>query len=233
MDDLVSSLILPENIDDFLTFSPIPLDIFGEECNQTTLFGIQNDTVVGKVPKRKAKVASSRDGGEIDHKKKKTMHRDFERQRRQEMSALYRSLRSLMPHDYLKGRSVADHIQGVVSYIQQMQKRIECLHKTRDNLRKTLNSETFTDNMLNLTNDSIQIFEVTKTGLQVIVNTSLSGGVPLSKVLNALNREGLNVISSTSTISNEKMLHVIESQGNEGIEINVCELQNKLTGNAF
>lgn len=40
--------------------------------------------------------------GDENNKKKKIIHRDVERQRRQEMSTLYAALRALLPPDYLR-----------------------------------------------------------------------------------------------------------------------------------
>ncbi|GMQ05190.1 hypothetical protein CsSME_00050314 [Camellia sinensis var. sinensis] len=183
-----------DQIDDFLQFSSIP-------CQQLT---IQQDTELLVKPS-------------LCNYDRKIIHRDVERQRRQEMAALYRLLRSLLPLDYLKGkRSVADHMNEAVNYIRHLQKRIEVLSEKRDELkRSSLNQSSVNGGSKYLPSclkQSVTVVETSRGGVQVVVNTALIGRVSVSRVLDVLIREGLTVISCISTNINERSLHSIETE---------------------
>ncbi|KAJ7010792.1 transcription factor bHLH125 [Populus alba x Populus x berolinensis] len=68
-----------------------------EDCHE-----LANKTQHGRRRKSPIALGSIQDENPDDNKKKKIIHRDIERQRRQEMANLYGFLRRLLPLKYLK-----------------------------------------------------------------------------------------------------------------------------------
>ncbi|KAK7330664.1 hypothetical protein VNO77_24862 [Canavalia gladiata] len=168
-------------------------------------------------------------------KKRKIMHRDIERQRRQEMATLHASLRSLLPVEYLKGtRSMSDHMHQALNYIKHLESNIEELSNKRDGLQKSCNRSSYhtktMDNSLHSDKQGVVTVRSSWIGVEVVINTAIEDGIPLSRVLQALIREGLKIIDCNSTKVKGRLLHTIESEvSNGGRRIDQSELQRKLT----
>ncbi|KAF9602823.1 hypothetical protein IFM89_031683 [Coptis chinensis] len=154
-------------------------------------------------------------------KKRMKMHREVERQRRQEMATLYSKLRSLVPQEYLKGkRSISDHMNEAAHYIKHQQKKIKELVEKRDDLQRLSNSNN--SNMKNHSSCSQNYVTVHAcfSGVEIIVRNGPSDQVlPLSTVLGVLVEEGLSATSCTSTRVNENTFYAIQS------EVSLCFLQ--------
>lgn len=192
------------------------------------------------------------DGSCTDHKLKRIIHRDIERQRRQEMANLYASLRSLLPLEYIKGkRSIADHMQEAVNYIKYLQKNIEELGVRRDEIMKkasSSNSKTNSNNNGSSASEDGSGVSVSPNSSTVTVNLCRDGALeilisgscnlkeltvnfPISKVLKKLVEEGFNVISCISTKSNEFVTvhRILTAEVRDTKCINIMELQQKLS----
>ncbi|KAL5727810.1 hypothetical protein ACHQM5_000959 [Ranunculus cassubicifolius] len=162
---------------------------------------------------------------------KKLIHRDVERQRRQEMNSLYSSLRSLLPYEFVKGkRSISDHMNEASKYIKHLEMKNQELREQRDKLKRLTSSNTqiVTEGL----STGLDFVTVKRCwlGVEVIVNTSLNdGAMPLSRVLKVLHEEGLNVESCLSTSVNERLIHTLQAEiGNPAMCTDISGLQQKL-----
>ncbi|XP_043705487.1 transcription factor bHLH120-like [Telopea speciosissima] len=176
--------------------------------------------------------------------KKRIMHRDLERQRRQEMTTLYASLRSLLPLQYLKGkRAISDHMNEAANYINDMRNRIQLLSGKRDELLRNIpnSGATATADIncpLPQPPPPAEYFVTVQPcldGVEVIISSS--GGLrgngeefhPLSRVLRVLVDHGFSVISCVSTTKDERSFHTIRSEVSDLTTVDLYRLQQILT----
>ncbi|KAL8210849.1 hypothetical protein R6Q57_005286 [Mikania cordata] len=172
-----------------------------------------------------------------DHAQRKLVHREIERQRRQEMAKLYASLRGLLPLEFLKGkRSTSDHMHQAVNYIKHMQENIRVLSVKRDRLKKLgetcVSSTSGTDandkRLMNMFPNTVSINSC-NGGTQILINScSIEDGFPLSRVLSAIS-EDLNVLTHHCTRVNQRLIHSIQAEANDRMStIDNSKLEERL-----
>ncbi|KAK4431570.1 Transcription factor [Sesamum alatum] len=172
---------------------------------------------------------------ESSNETKKIMHRDVERQRRQEMSGLYASIRSLLPLEYVKGkRAISDHLDQAVNYIKHTQKKIEEMKTRRDKLKNLSSSSgpnvEAEDRGSSTTSSSNCVkLNLCRDGVEILISSCPNeGDFPLSKVLADLLQRGLDAISCISTRVDGQSLHKIQIQVNDPTSIDLSKLQERL-----
>ncbi|PIA35756.1 hypothetical protein AQUCO_03500248v1 [Aquilegia coerulea] len=165
-----------------------------------------------------------------NNKKIKIMHREVEKQRRQEMAGLYRSLRSLVPHEYLKGkRSTSDHMNEATNYIRHQQIKIKELVKKRDELKRISNSSTCDTEKQSCCSQNFVTVQPRLAGVEVIVDCDLKNrGLALSEILGVLAEEELEVICCATTKVNEHSFYSIQAEVLNPDSVDLSSLQHKL-----
>ena len=103
-------------------------------------------------------------------------------------------------------RSISDHIHESVNYIKHLKNKIRELNNKKDELKRLSNT---TKNLPGSISDTVDL-RSSSAGVEVIITGRQ--GLPLSRVLEILMREGLSIVSFNSTKVNERLLHTIESE---------------------
>ncbi|XP_027189241.1 transcription factor bHLH118-like isoform X2 [Cicer arietinum] len=149
----------------------------------------------------------------INSNKEKMVHRQIEKQRRQEMATLHASLRSLLPLQFIKGkRSLSDQMNEAVNYINHLKKNIKELGDKRDEMKKISNIPNFKRSYascnftIHKNNGSVGI-EITSSGFR-------EEGVPLYKLMEQFLKEGFEVVSCFSIQVNGRLLHSLQCEIN-------------------
>ncbi|KAE8724021.1 putative Basic helix-loop-helix DNA-binding superfamily protein [Hibiscus syriacus] len=183
---------------------------------------------------RRLLASEKRKDSHDDDDKKKSMHRDIERQRRQGMSTLCASLRTLLPLEYIKGkRAISDHMNGAVSYIKDLQKRIDELSAKRDELKKvSFDSTSSGFHQGTSSNESFPSTAVVRKsldGVDVVVRTGHGAqALTLSRVVQLLLDEGLDAVNCISTRIDGGLIHTIRLEVNDLRGVDVPYLQKKV-----
>lgn len=147
------------------------------------------------------------------------------------MTTFYASLRSLLPLEFIKGkRSMSDHMNEAVNYIKYMQNNIKELGAKRDELKKLSNYSNLENNHEGLhPSNNFTIHE--NNGIMGIEITSdLRAENPkLSKLLQLLIEEGLEVVNCLSTKVNGRLLHTVQCEVNNSNSVDLSELRKKVS----
>ncbi|XP_059306856.1 transcription factor bHLH118-like [Lycium ferocissimum] len=218
------------HVQDLVTDSLLEVD--------TNNFNLNNTRDVKKRGKKlqKSSLQVNENSTSADGKQKKIIHREIERQRRQEMSNLYASLRQQLPLEYLKGkRSTSDHILEAVNYIEHLQKKVRNLEDNRDKLKKALSSSKVDypkSGCSTLSSESSRtIMEVRPCldGIEILINWSVTNeGCCLSRVLEILLQQGLSIVNCSCNKVNGRLLHSIRTEVSSPASVDAYQLQQKL-----
>ncbi|XBI95795.1 hypothetical protein VPH35_032183 [Triticum aestivum] len=195
------------------SFSPLEAQIFSGQLPPTTSSA--------ELSGRPANLASSGSGSGGPGSHKKLSHNAYERDRRKQLNELYLSLRSLLPDaDHTKKLSIPTTVCRALKYIPELQKQVENLEKKKEKLA----SANCKPGVLSASGSIAPTVSATclndkeiMVQISLLRDTDASTALPLSKCINVLENEGLELVSSsTSCTFGNKMfcnLHLQRSQG--------------------
>ncbi|CAA0809505.1 Transcription factor bHLH36 [Striga hermonthica] len=172
------------------------------------------------------------DNKDTNHEARRSIHRNLERQRRQEMAGLYASLRSLLPLDFIKGkRSVSDQLHQAAIYIRVMQNKIEEMKTRRDKLKSLSGNGRVEGRNKSDVNNKVKVI-LCRFGLEILImSTGQSSIMPLSKVCAyLLQKPELTVVNCVSTRAGDEcsFLHKIQAEVDDPTSVDLTELQTRL-----
>ncbi|XP_014511945.1 transcription factor bHLH36 [Vigna radiata var. radiata] len=166
---------------------------------------------------------------------KRWMHRETEKQRRQEMTRLCTDFRSLLPLQYIKGkRSISDHMHEGANYIKHLENKVKELQAKRDEFKKSSNlSPVVVSDSGSFSTTDLPICVIVHPfpgGIQIKCSYSFRKYVfPLSRVIDMVLKEGLDVVNCTSTKTDDSFIHTIRIEVPHTMTgTNYTELQKKL-----
>lgn len=147
------------------------------------------------------------------------------------MTTLYRSLRSLLPLEYIKGkRSISDHIHGAVNYIKHLRKRIDELDSRKEDLKDMRSVPLQRGDSSSCSSSRGVIVRPCLDGVEIVFSIGLKENqrLTLSRVLQILVRDGVSVVNCHYTTANDRIFHTIQAEVKDQASLNLSELEQRL-----
>ncbi|KAG6638650.1 hypothetical protein CIPAW_10G049700 [Carya illinoinensis] len=153
-----------------------------------------------------------------------TDRKTIERNRRNQMKALYSELNSLVPHQNSReGTSLPDQLDEAVTYIKKMQINLEKMNEKKDSLMgidQKPNAGTNGSGMTltaQLRSPQIEISEI-GSALQVVLITGSDFKFMFNETIRVLHEEGAEIVNANFTIVDDIVYHTIHAKSALGYE---------------
>uniref|UniRef100_A0A3N7E7Q0 BHLH domain-containing protein n=1 Tax=Populus trichocarpa TaxID=3694 RepID=A0A3N7E7Q0_POPTR len=148
----------------------------------------------------------------------RTDRKTIERNRRNQMKALYSQLNSLVPHQSSREPvlSLPDQLDEAASYIKRLQTNLERMKEKKDNLMGTERTNYASMSSCNGTTTGLRSpqIEVRETGstLEVVLITGLDGQFMFNETIRVLHEEGAEIINASFSVVEDTVFHTIHSK---------------------
>ncbi|EYU20543.1 hypothetical protein MIMGU_mgv1a019610mg, partial [Erythranthe guttata] len=124
-----------------------------------------------------------------NNKNRRVMHRDIERKRRQDLSKLLLSLRTILHPHQIK--------EAAANYIAHMQKKIQELRIRRDKMKHLSGTKIITSNLSKGSSGNL--------GLEILITSTSTSVLGVSKIMAELLEREFDFFSGISTKTNTGM----------------------------
>ncbi|XP_009619775.1 transcription factor bHLH162-like [Nicotiana tomentosiformis] len=148
----------------------------------------------------------------------KADRKTIEKNRRNQMKALYLKLHSLVPNQQHSREvlSLPDQLEEAINYIKRLQIDLERMTQKKDSLKRGENSSSNSScgRKTGLSLPHIEIHSV-DSALQVVLTTGLDYQFIFTDVIRLLHEEGVQVINASYTLICDTIVHSIHSKMGE------------------
>ncbi|ESW20145.1 hypothetical protein PHAVU_006G184600 [Phaseolus vulgaris] len=138
-----------------------------------------------------------------------------ERNRRNQMKALFRKLNSLVPHQRTKAVSLPDQLGEATNYIKKLQMNMEKMKKKKSMLLGIIEGPNVRMNeggeSLGLKSPRIEIQQM-GSALEVVLITGLDSQFMFGETIRVLHEEGVHVVNASYNVIEDEVFHSIHCQ---------------------
>ncbi|KAI3466680.1 hypothetical protein Pfo_023343 [Paulownia fortunei] len=172
----------------------------------------------------------------MDQNSSRADRKTVEKNRRNQMKALYSKLSSLVPHqDPMEVVSISDQLEGAANYIKKLQVNLGEMKQKRNRLMglysANLSSSRFSSNsapgeLIKLPNIDIH---VSGSALEVVLMTGLNNQFMFTETIRMLQEEGAQVVSASYSVADHTTFHTIHSKiGERAVEYEAARISERL-----